>query len=163
MTTKAGLWIDHNQAIIVLINDAGKETKKIAFDIGQRIRATGSSRSKNPYKPKEFVAEDTLERKLGNDRNNYYDDVIASMRGAETILIFGPGEAKGEFLKRFKSKKLRGVTVELETADKMTDRQIAAKLAMHFAAPITKKSVTAKKTATKKDKPTTTGKRTNKS
>ena len=51
------------------------------------------------------------------------------------ILILGPGEAKGEFLKRIKSKKLRGVTVELETADKMTDRQIAAKVGQHFAVP----------------------------
>ena len=74
MSTKAGVWIDHKQAIIVLVTDAGKEIKKVAFDIGQPIRATGGSRSRNPYKPKEFVAEDTLERKLGNDRNNYYDD-----------------------------------------------------------------------------------------
>ena len=109
MATKAGVWIDHKQAIVVLVTDAGKEIKKIAFDIGQPIRATGGSRSKNPYKPKEFVAEDTLERKLGNDRNNYYDDVIAAIRGAEAILILGPGEAKGEFLKRLQSKKLRGV------------------------------------------------------
>src|SRR5687767_4381420 len=135
MATKAGVWIDHKQAIIVLVTDAGKEIKKIAFDIGQPIRATGGSRSKNPYKPNEFVAEDTLERKLGNDRNDYYDDVIASMRGANAMLILGPGEAKGEFLKRLKSKRLRGVTVELETADKLTDRQIAAKVGKHFAAP----------------------------
>ena len=163
MSTKAGVWIDHKQAIIVLVTDAGKEIKKVAFDIGQPIRATGGSRSKNPYKPKEFVAEDTLERKLGNDRNNYYDDVITAIRGADAILILGPGEAKGEFLKRFKSKKLRGVTVELETVDKMTTPQIAAKVGQHFAAPSAKKSVTAKKTAKKKGAQATSGKRTKKS
>ena len=150
MATKAGVWIDHKQAIVVLITDAGKEIKKIAFDIGQPIRSAGGSRSKNPYKPNEFVAEDTLERKLGNDRKNYYDDVAASIRGAEAILILGPGEAKGEFLKRLQSKKLRGVIVELETDDKMTDRQIAAKVGLHFAVPIARKSVTPKKTAKKK-------------
>ena len=152
-----------SRPIIVLITDAGKEIKKIAFDIGQPIRAAGGSRSKNPYKPKEFVAEDTLERKLGNDRKDYYDDVIASLRGADAILILGPGEAKGEFLKRFKSKKLRGVTVELETVDKMTDRQIAAKVVQHFAAPSANKSVTPKKTSKKKDTQAKSGKRTKKS
>src|SRR5882762_2723759 len=126
MATKAGVWIDHKQAVVVLVMGAEKEIKKIAFDIGQPIRAAGGSRSKTPYKPKEFVAEDTLERRLGNDRKNYYDDVIASMRGAKAILVLGPGEAKGEFLKRLQSKKLRGVPVDLETVDKMTDRQIAA-------------------------------------
>ena len=82
MATKAGVWIDHKQAIVVLVTDAGKEIKKIAFDIGQPIRAAGGSRSKKPYKPKEFVAEDTLERKLENDRKDYYDDVIASIAGS---------------------------------------------------------------------------------
>ena len=105
MATKAGVWIDHKQAIVVLLTDAGKEIKKIAFDIGQRIRSKGGSRSMNPYKPNEFVAEDTLVRKLANDRNDYYDDVNASIRGAKAILILGPGEAKGEFLKRLQSKK----------------------------------------------------------
>ena len=97
MATKAEVWIDHKHAIVVLGTDAGKEIKKVAFDIGQAIRSTGS-RSKNPYKPNEFVAEDTLERKLGNDQKNYYDDVIASIRGADGLLTLGPGEAKGEFV-----------------------------------------------------------------
>jgi hypothetical protein len=163
MATKAGVWIDHKQAIIVLCTNAGKEIKKVAFDIGQPIRAAGGSRSKNPYKPKEFVAEDTLERKLGNDRKDYYDDVIAYLRGADAILILGPGEAKGEFLKRLQSKKLRGVTVELETVDKMTTPQIAAKVGQHFAASGTNKSSTAKKTTKKKGAPTTSAKRTKKS
>jgi hypothetical protein len=163
MATKAGVWIDHKQAIVVLVTGAGKEIKKTAFDIGQRIRSKAGSRSKNPYKPGEFVAEDTLERKLGNDRKDYYDDVITSIHGAEAILILGPGEAKGELLKRLKSKKLRDVIVEVETVDKMTDRQIAAKVGLHFAAPIANKSVTGKKTAKKKDTQATPGKRGKKS
>jgi stalled ribosome rescue protein Dom34 len=163
MTTKAGVWIDHKQAVIVLLTDTGTEIKKTAFDIGQRIRSKAGSRSKNPYKPGKFVAEDTLERKLGNDRSNYYDDVIASMRGAKAILILGPGEAKGEFLKRLQSKKLRSVDVEIETVDKMTDRQIAAKVARHFAAPKISKSINPKMTAKKKATRATTGQRKKKS
>lgn len=163
MATQAGVWIDHKQAVVVLVTGVEKEIKKITFDIGQPIRAAGGSRSTKPYKPKEFVAEDTLERKIGNDRKNYYDDVIAFIRGAEAILILGPGEAKGEFLKRLQSKKLCGVTVELETVDKMTDRQIAAKVGQHFAPPIANNSVTRKKTANKKDTTAKSGKRTKKS
>ena len=85
------------------------------------------------------------------------------LRGADAILILGPGEAKGEFLKRVQSKKLRGVTVELETVDKMTDRQIAAKVGQHFAAPSANKSVTPKKTSKKKDTQAKSEKRTKKS
>ena len=152
MANKVGVWIDHKKAIVVSISGKDTEIKKIAFDIGQPIRAAAGSRSTKPYKPKEYVAEDTLKRKLENDRKDYYDDVISAFRGADAILIVGPGEAKGELLKRVQSKKLRAVRVELETVDKMTDGQIAAKVALHFAKPTAKKSVAPKKAAQKTKK-----------
>lgn len=150
MATKAGVWIDHKQAIVVLVTEAGSEIKKIAFDFGQPVRSVGSSRTKNKYTPNDFIAEDRQERKVENDRKDYYDDVIAAIREATSILILGPGEAKGEFSKRIKSKKLRSVTVELETADKMTDRQLAAKVGEHFATVPAGKSVAPKRKGKKK-------------
>lgn len=160
MATKAGVWIDHKQAIVVLIMDVGREIKKIEFDIGQPLRR--GSPSKNKYKRNDFVAEDTRERKVENDRKDYYDDLIACIKGADALLILGPGEAKGEFSKHIKVKKVRGVLVELETADKMTDRQIAAKVQQHFAKSSANKSVASKETAKKAAK-ATAGKRPNKS
>ena len=59
--------------------------------------------------------------------------MIASIRDAESILIFGPGEAKGELKKRLEGDKLGGRIVSIETVDKMTDRQITAKVRQHFA------------------------------
>ena len=47
-------------------------------------------------------------------------------------LIFGPGEAKGELKKRLKKSKLDGRIARVETVDKMTDRQIAAKVREYF-------------------------------
>ena len=150
MATKAGVWIDHKQAIVILITDAGNEIKKIAFDIGQPVRSPSGGRLKHSYTKNDFVAEDKLERKVGNDRKDFYDDVIASIRGASSLLILGPGEAKGEFSKRITAKKIRGLKVELETTDKMTDRQLAAKVGEHFATKPVKKPGTPKKTVKKK-------------
>jgi stalled ribosome rescue protein Dom34 len=157
MATKAGVWIDHKQAIVVLVTEAGQEIKKIAFDIGQPVRSGGRSRATNKYTPNDFIAEDRQERKDENDRKNYYDEVVAATREATSILILGPGEAKGEFSKRIKSKKLRGVNVEVQTADKMTDRQLAAKVGEHFATDPASKSVAPK--GTKNKSPNTSGKR----
>jgi hypothetical protein len=147
MATKAGVWIDHKQAIVVLLTDAGQELKKIAFDIGQPTLPAASSRGKHKFKPNDFVAEDRLERKVENDRKSYYDDVIASIKGADSLLILGPGEAKGEFNKRLTAKKVRGVVVALETADKMTDRQLISKVQQSFAPSSIKKPVAPKKMA----------------
>ena len=149
MATKAGVWIDHKQANIVLITDVGQEVKKIVFDIGQPIHKTGGGRSKNAYTRNDFVADDKLERKLASDRKDYYGDVLAALRGVSSVLIVGPGEATGELRKQIQAKKVRGLAVELETADKMTDRQLATKVSEHFAAAAGK-SVAAKKTAKKK-------------
>ena len=145
MATKAGVWIDHKQAIVALITGSGNEIKKIAFDIGQPVRSPSRGRSNHSYSKNDFVAEDKLERKVGNDRKDFYDDVIASIRGASSLLILGPGEAKGEFRKRITAKRLRGLKVELETAAKMTDRQIVAKVSKHFATKPANKSGTPKK------------------
>lgn len=64
MATKAGVWIDHKQATVVLISDAGREVKKIVFDIGQPVYTKGGGRSKNTFTRNDFVAEDKLERKV---------------------------------------------------------------------------------------------------
>ena len=165
MAKNAGVWIDHKRAIVVLVTDAGQEIKKITSDIDKTGRPTSTSRSKHRYTKNDFVAEDTLERKDVSHRNKYYDEVIACLRGADAILILGPGEAKGEFSQHIKAKKLRGLTVELETTDKMSDRQIAAKVSEHFTKAPAKKSVApkAKKAAKKKVGIATSGKPTKKS
>jgi hypothetical protein len=62
-------------------------------------------------------------------------------------VIAGPGEAKGEFGKYIKAKKLRGLAVELETTDKMTQRQLAAKVSEHFSKTRAGKTVLPKKKA----------------
>jgi hypothetical protein len=49
------------------------------------------------------------------------------------ILIFGPGEAKLELKERLsRSKTFSEHTVDLETADKLTDPQIVARVKEHF-------------------------------
>ena len=163
MATKAGIWIDHKQAIVVLITDAGQEITKVKSSIEQAVRPAGSSLPKNKYTPNDFVAEDRLERKFDSHLKNFYDEVAACLQGSDALLILGPGEAPGEFSKHLKAKKLRGLVVESETADKMTDRQLAAKVQQHFTTSSAKKSVAPKKTGKKKTATTSSKKPTKKS
>ena len=163
MAIKAGVWIDHNQAIVVLVTNAGQEIKRVKSDLEASVRNIGRSSANNSYTKNDYFAEDRLDQKLIDHRKKYFDEVIACMRGAEAILILGPGEAKGELNKRIKTKKVRVGLVEVETTDKMTERQLAAKVGEHFAKTPAKKSVAPKKTAKKKVASATTGKQTKKS
>src|SRR5687767_15788919 len=94
---KAGVWIDHQKAVVVLITDQGEETRRISSEADQTRTPVRGSRSRNKYGPHDFVAEDKRERKFMEHLNQFYDQVVAALRGAEAILVFGPGEAKSEF------------------------------------------------------------------
>jgi len=76
-------------------------------------------------------SEDGRDRQFGNHLNTFYDEVIAIIHDGDSIQLFGPGEAKGELQKRLESKGLGGKIVRVETVDKLTDRQIAAKMHEH--------------------------------
>src|ERR1044072_6690028 len=122
MKTTVGLWIDHKKAAIVFVTGKVEEIKLISSNIEKQ---RGQSDMSVP-------ADDSRPRELTENLNHYYDEVIASLRNAEAILIMGPGEAKGELKKRIERNNLTGRLIEVETVDKMTDRQIVAKVREHF-------------------------------
>ena len=77
-------------------------------------------------------ADDSREREYSGHLANYYDEVISCLRPAEAILLFGPGEAKGELRKRIERNKLDVRITSCETSDKMTERQISQKVRRHY-------------------------------
>ena len=132
MKRAAGLWVDHRKAVIVVVTDKGEETKLIISKVEKQLRRSGDSPLKGPYEAQQVPLDDSRQREFTGHLNIYYDAVIACIRDTEAILIFGPGEAKGELKKRLVKNKLGGRIVGVETIDKMTDRQIAAKVRQRF-------------------------------
>ena len=132
MGTKVGLWIDHRKALIVAVTDQGEEIRLIISKIEKQPGHSGGLRHTTSYESQLVPADDSRERRSTGLLNIYYNAVIACIRDAESILIFGPGEAKGELKKRLEREKLGGRIVGIETIDRMTDRQIAAKVRRYF-------------------------------
>ncbi|MEG4293871.1 hypothetical protein Q5692_34620 [Microcoleus sp. C2C3] len=133
MKTKVGLWIDHRKATVVAITEKGEEIKEIISEVEKQPRRSGDSPLKGTYESRQVPADNSRQRTFTGELNIYYDEVIAYIRGAESILIFGPGEAKDELKERLEKNNLGGRIVGIETVDKMTDAQIAAKIRQHFA------------------------------
>ncbi len=61
------------------------------------------------------------------------DRVVSHIRDPDAILILGPGEAKVELKARLESEALGGHIAGIETVDKLTERQLAAKVREHFS------------------------------
>jgi hypothetical protein len=126
MKKQAGIWIDHRAAFVVFIGASGEVTELIESGVEKHVRFSGHSRSE------EGKADDQVDRQFTAHLDGYYDEVISRVRDAEALLIFGPGEAKGEFEKRLTHEGFGGRIVGVETADKMTDPQIVVKVRQYF-------------------------------
>ncbi len=133
MATNFGVWIDHRKAVLVRMTESGEEIREISSHVDKAYQPPPGPRTKQPGRPSGFVAEDVQEHKFMSQLNDFYDEVLTNLHGADALLILGPGEAKGEFHKRLKSKKFPCHTVEVETSDQLTDPQIAAHVRRHFA------------------------------
>lgn len=127
MAKQAGLWIDHKRAAIVVLDGGVEETRALLWNMESRTRYAGRKRVQ------EDVADNQRDRRIAGHQDKFYGQVTALIRDAGEILIMGPGEAKGEFAEHLERAGLGGRIVGIETADKMTDRQIAARIRQRFA------------------------------
>jgi hypothetical protein len=134
MTHKTGIWIDHRKAVIVTVLDGGEQVDTIASNVEKHPEREGDSPLKGRYEAQQVPADDKRLRSLTGHMNAFYDTVIGKIASADVIFIFGPGEAKGELMRRLEHQKLGSRVSALETADKLTDRQISARVRQHFSA-----------------------------
>ena len=133
MSTKVGLWIDHRQAVVVAMTEQGEKIEEIGSGVEKQLQRAGDRPLEGDYEAVQVPADDSRQRDFTKHLNIYYAAVITAIRNAESILIFGPGEAKGELKERLEKNNLGGHIVDIETVDKMTNPQIAAKVRQYFA------------------------------
>ena len=126
MKTQAGLWIDHHKAFIVFVGGGKETTALVESGLGRHRHFSGH------FLAQSGAADDQIDQEFKVHLNEYYDRVIAQIHDASAILILGPGEAKVELETQLRHKKLEKRIVGVETADKMTDPQIVAKVGEHF-------------------------------
>ncbi len=135
MKTRVGLWIDHRKAVLSFHSLMGDESTTVILSNAERqLGRIDGERSTEAFESLLVPADDVQDRKFQQHLNHFYDEVIAAVHQAEWLLIFGPGEAKGELIKRLEKEKPSGRHVVVETADKLTDRQVAAKVREYFKA-----------------------------
>ena len=131
MKTAAGLWIDHREAIIVMLSAKKPETLRIKSNVEKQLRRAGEP-AEGSFPAQAVPRDDSREREYQGDLARYYDEVLSHLRAADEILIFGPGEAKAELKQRMGKEKGNSRILAVETVDKMTEPQIVAHVREHF-------------------------------
>ena len=123
---KAGVWIDHRQAYIVFVGADAIVSDVIESNMEKHVRFTGHTSAEDGS------ADDQRDNQYAVHLNRYFDEIILHLGDIESILLFGPGEAKHELAKRLTIKAPNLRIVGVETEDKMTEPQIKAKVLEHF-------------------------------
>lgn len=132
MTDKAGVWIDHRRAVVVVLGADGEHCHEIPSKVEKHPERSGDRPMHGAYEARQVPADDSRQRALTGELHVYYDAVIAAVRACAPLLIFGPGEAKGELHARLIKMKLGAAVAAVETEDKMTHPQIIAKVRSYF-------------------------------
>lgn len=133
MARHVGIWADHERAFIVSIKNHEEKIICLESGVGGHFRLSGGSRSSTPYGPQEVSSERKMDERHRHHLRRYYRRIIHTIRDADRVFIFGPGEARTELKKEIKkSKELSSRIVGLEPADKMTEKQILAKVRAFF-------------------------------
>jgi hypothetical protein len=133
-SSNAGVWIDHRKAQIVGLAAEGETARLILSNVEKHPERGGDSPMQGAYEARQVPADDRRQRALTGELNIYYDAVIEALRDYDRVLVFGPGEAKGELHARLLKKQQGGRVADVETTDQMTDRQVAAKVRAYFGA-----------------------------
>lgn len=132
MTNNVGIWMDHRKAVVVRLTGAGEDMVQIECESETPDWQPGEQRVTKSYTPNDIVADNERKQKAMIRLNKYCDEVIIWLRDAETILVVGPDDAKGELINRMVSKQLNGRIAQVETVGKMTDREIVAHVRERF-------------------------------
>ncbi len=125
MKKRVGLWIDRKKAVIVSIANNIEARSIITSDMEHYILYS-------TIVPGDGSPENIRDRRFWNHLGEYYDKIMAQIRDATEIQIFGPEVAKYELQKLLESEGLAEHIVSVEDAARLTDLQIATKVRERF-------------------------------
>ncbi len=121
MRKEVGLWIDRQKAVIVSIAYQGNGVKSAQSILEKHVYFSGVS-------SRDGWSTNQPDGKSMGSPAGYYDAVVAQLLDADSIQIFGPGEAKIKLESRLHKEHLGDQIVGVETVNKMSDRQIEARV-----------------------------------
>ena len=124
MSREVGVWIDHKKTVIVSISAGQMTIKTLESDVGPHPHYSGSQHN---------GGEKKYEERHNLRLDQYYDEVINQLGQPDALLLFGPGEAKLQLRDRLGRSKVSAESIiAVESADKLTDPQIVAKVKEHY-------------------------------
>lgn len=127
-----GVWIDGSKAVIV--NLASDSVKEIIAEIDNNVYHMNEGDKGNFAGGGHHMNNDKkFDERKKHHTQAYLQQVIAEIKSADSIYVFGPAEMKTHLKTTLEeNKQLAGKLSAVESADKLTDNQIVAAVKKHF-------------------------------
>jgi hypothetical protein len=125
MTTKKkiGIWMDHSTAHLIAFTNESNEVKEI-----------DSAFTKEVKKDVMDKGQKTLHNTEQQDHEKYYRAIGAAIEDCESVILFGPTDAKTELLNQLKQDHhFDHINIQIEHTDKMTYNQEMAFVKAYFS------------------------------
>jgi len=124
---RTGIWIDKDKALIVSL-EKGKEDFKTIMSNVEHFRPRGGSGTRAKGGPQDVVQDSKYMEREKQQIKKYFNDVVAEVKDAEALVIFGPAGTNEKLRKEINKNhnSLGGKIKAVEKADSMTDNQVKA-------------------------------------
>ncbi len=120
--TKLGIWMDHEHAYLTEFTVNPMRTKVIGSMSTHAAREESIVRGENHMHTKDQHQQRDYYKKLGHEIRQYQE-----------VVLFGPTDAKRELCNTLRSNhQFDAITIKVEEADKMTEKQVQAFVRNHF-------------------------------
>ncbi len=128
-----GLWIDHREAILVVMDGGHTVVKHLESGADSHFKASGGWKSGGTSVAQAVSSEKKADEIRKHQYHAFYQAVITLLEDSSDIAIFGPGEAKIELRNEIaKNSTLHKKVSLIESCDRLTENQLIAKVKLVF-------------------------------
>lgn len=122
-TKELGIWMDHASAHLMEFTTDPIATNTLSSDFSHEVKEESVKKS-----------ESLMHNKEQHDEAAYYKQLGAVIKNYDSVLLFGPTEAKTELLNILKADHhFEKIKIEVKQTDKMTENQQHAYVKEYFS------------------------------
>lgn len=127
MATELGIWMDKRVAKVISSANGGQLLTEINSEVHE-FRSKGGSGTKRKGGPQDVVHDSKYLEREKHQYRLYFEAIVKSLPEFDHLVIFGPAQTGQKFYDELISnhKHLDKESIEVKTADSMTDNQIIA-------------------------------------
>lgn len=132
MGKNVGVWLDKEKAYVISVNGGNHKVEKVESNVESRVRYEGETKSYSGRGGAFFNPSKKRTKRAKHQINSYLSDVSGKLDSAQNVFIFGPASTKKELGKILSERKDKPA-IRMESADRMTENQMVAKVKRHFS------------------------------